>query len=43
MFEHALTHGWPWEQGIAPDAKNETAEVYVEKGYTRYLQWNRRA
>ena len=42
MFEHALTKGWPWEQGIAPDAKNETAEVYVEKGYTRYLQWNKK-
>ena len=42
MFENTLTDGWPWEQGIAPDAKNETAEVYVEKGYTRYLQWDKK-
>jgi hypothetical protein len=42
MFEHTLTKGWPWEQGIEPDAKNETAEVYVEKGYTRYLQWDKK-
>lgn len=42
MFEHTLTEGWPWEQGIAPDAKNETAEVYVEKRYTRYLQWDKK-
>lgn len=42
MFKHTLTDGWPWEQGIAPDAKNETAEVYVEKGYTRYLQWDKK-
>jgi len=31
MFEHTLTKGWPWEQGIEPDAKNETAEVYIKK------------
>lgn len=43
MFEHALTKGWPWEQGIEPDAKNETAEVYVEKRYTRYLQWDKKS
>lgn len=42
MFENTLTNGWPWEQGIEPDAKNETAEVYVEKGYTRYLQWDKK-
>lgn len=41
MFEHASTKGWPWEQGIEPDIKNETAEVYIEKDYTRYLQWDR--
>lgn len=40
MFEHTLTAGWPWERGIPPDVKNETAEVYVEKIYTRYLQWD---
>ncbi len=42
MFENTLTHGWPWEQGISPDAKNETAEVYVEKVYTRYLRWDKK-
>ena len=25
-----------------PMRKNETAEVYVEKGYTRYLQWDKK-
>ena len=40
MFEHTLTDGWPWERGISPDARNEKAEVYVEKVYTRYLQWD---
>ena len=41
MFEYTLTDGWPWEQGIEPEAKNETAEVYIEKGYTRCLRWDR--
>lgn len=42
MFEHTLTDGWPWERGISPDARNEKAEVYVEKVYTRYLQWDKK-
>jgi hypothetical protein len=42
MFAHTLTKGWPWEQGIEPDAKNDTAEVYIEKRYTRYLQWDKK-
>lgn len=40
MFEFKMISEktWPWEQGIAPDASNEVADVYVESVYTEYLR-----
>jgi hypothetical protein len=37
MFDFSL-FGWPWENGIAPDATNDIADMYIERSYTKYLR-----
>lgn len=38
MFDFGLLTPFPWEDGIEPDAKNDTMEVYVERRFTEQMR-----
>lgn len=38
MFDFGLLTPFPWEDGIEPDAKNDTMEVYIERHFTKTMR-----
>lgn len=38
MFTFGLFKPFPWEDGIAPDASNDVADVYIEEYFTKELK-----
>ena len=38
MFNFGLSTPFPWENGVKPDIKSETMELYIENSFTKYLR-----
>lgn len=38
MFTFGLSKPFPWKDGIAPDASNDIADLYIEEHFTKELK-----